>query len=276
MPFRTIPKRRFARVRVYSRGVIEPAQIVAGFSVGTIVGLTGVGGGALMTPLLVLLFGVHPATAVGTDLLHAAISKAGGTYVHASKRRVEWRISILLAAGSVPAAILTLVCLHVFTGGLGNAALITTALGIALLFTAIALGARLRGDKRRELPQAGSNTRHPAFTVATGIALGVLVSLSSVGAGALGVTALLILYPHLAAQKIVASDLAHAVPLTFVAGLGHWLFGSVNWVLLLSLLVGSLPGIYLGSNLAGFIPEKLLRVALIGMLSLIGMRMLVA
>jgi uncharacterized membrane protein YfcA len=276
MPFRTTPKRRSAHVRVYSRPVIDPAQVVAGFSVGTIVGLTGVGGGALMTPLLVLLFGVHPATAVGTDLLHAAISKAGGTYVHASKRRVEWRISVLLAAGSVPAAILTLVSLHVFTGGLGNAALITTALGIALLLTAIALAARLRGDRPAEPALGGADTRHPAFTVATGVALGVLVSLSSVGAGALGVTALLILYPHLAAQKIVASDLAHAVPLTFVAGLGHWVFGSVNWVLLLSLLVGSLPGIYLGSNLAGFVPERLLRVALIAMLSLIGVRMIVA
>ena len=135
MLFRTSPKRGLHHARVYSRRVIDPAQVVAGFSVGTIVGLTGVGGGSLMTPLLVLLFGIHPATAVGTDLLHAAISKAGGTYVHASKRRVEWRISLLLAAGSVPAAILTLVSLHVFTGGLGNAALITTALGIALLFT---------------------------------------------------------------------------------------------------------------------------------------------
>lgn len=256
--------------------MIDAAQVFAGFSVGIIVGLTGVGGGSLMTPLLVLLFGVHPATAVGTDLFHAAISKAGGTYVHASKRRVEWRISLLLAAGSVPAAIITLSSLHVLTGGLGNPALITTALGIALLLTAMALAARLFSNQPPELRVATAKPRHPAFTIATGVALGVLVSLSSVGAGALGVTALLVLYPQLAAQKIVASDLAHAVPLTFVAGMGHWLFGSVNWVLLLSLLIGSLPGIYVGSNLAGVVPEKFLRVALIAMLSIIGVRMIFA
>ncbi len=276
MPFRTIPTRGILRPAPYSLAVIEPAQVIAGFSVGTIVGLTGVGGGSLMTPLLVLMFGVHPATAVGTDRLHAAISKAGGTYVHASKRRVEWRISLLLALGSVPAAIITLGSLRVLTGGLGSTALITTALGIALLFTALALTARLRIDRSPAPQQGAAYTRHPAMTIATGVVLGVLVSLSSVGAGALGVTALLFLYPSLAAQKIVASDLAHAVPLTFVAGMGHWMFGSVNWVLLLSLLLGSLPGIYLGSQLAGFVPERILRVLLIAMLSLIGVKMIMA
>ena len=256
--------------------MIEPAQVFAGFSVGTLVGLTGVGGGSLMTPLLVLLFGVHPATAVGTDLLHAAISKAGGTYVHASKRRVEWRISVLLALGSVPAAIITLLTLRIVTGGLGSTAVITTALGTALIFTALALTARLRVQPPVDPLQPPVRPKHPAFTIAIGVLLGVLVSLSSVGAGALGVTALLFLYPKLAAQKIVASDLAHAVPLTFVAGMGHWMFGSVNWVLLLSLLMGSLPGIYLGSQLAGFVPERTLRVVLIGMLSVIGVKMLIA
>jgi uncharacterized membrane protein YfcA len=250
--------------------------VFAGFSVGAIVGLTGVGGGSLMTPLLVLLFGVHPATAVGTDLLHAAISKAGGTYVHASKSRVEWRISVLLAIGSLPAAIITLIGLRIFTGGLGSSALITTALGIALILTALALAARLRVIQPPEAHRSTVGTRHPGLTIATGAVLGVLVSLSSVGAGALGVTALLFLYPKLAAQRIVASDLAHAVPLTFVAGMGHWLFGSVNWVLLLSLLMGSLPGIYLGSSLSGLIPERLLRVLLIAMLSLIGVKLIIA
>src|SRR5271163_1423098 len=119
--------------------MIDPAQALSGFAVGVIVGLTGVGGGSLMTPLLVLLFGIHPATAVGTDLLHAAISKSGGTYVHASKHRVEWRITLLLAIGSLPAAIVTLLGMRVFTGGLGSSAQITTALGVALILTAIAL-----------------------------------------------------------------------------------------------------------------------------------------
>jgi uncharacterized membrane protein YfcA len=262
--------------------VIDGPQVIAGFSVGTIVGLTGVGGGSLMTPLLVLIFGIHPATAVGTDLLHAAISKTGGTYVHASKRRVEWRITSLLALGSLPAAIVTLFGLHAVTGGLGSSTQITTILGVALILTAIALALRLRVNRLQQLPSQQQlvseplRPRHPALTIATGVVLGVLVSLSSVGAGALGVTALLFLYPKLAAQRIVASDLAHAVPLTLVAGMGHWMFGSVNWVLLLSLLVGSLPGIYIGSHLSGFIPERLLRVLLIVMLSLIGVKLIMA
>jgi uncharacterized membrane protein YfcA len=257
-------------------GVIDVAQVIAGFSVGTIVGLTGVGGGSLMTPLLVLLFGVHPATAVGTDLLHAAISKAGGTYVHASKNRVEWRITFLLAIGSVPTAIITLAALHSLTGSLGSSALITTVLGIALILTAIALAVRLRVDRLPQAQRLPPRARHPGLTIATGAVLGVLVSLSSVGAGALGVTVLLFLYPTLAAQRVVASDLAHAVPLTFVAGVGHWMFGTVNWVLLLSLLVGSLPGIYVGSNLSGLVPERLLRVLLVAMLSLIGVKLIIA
>jgi uncharacterized membrane protein YfcA len=256
--------------------VIDITQVIAGFSVGMIVGLTGVGGGSLMTPLLVLLFGVHPATAVGTDLLHAAITKAGGTFVHASKSRVEWRITLLLAMGSLPAAVITLVSLRLLTGGLGSSALITTTLGVALILTALALATQLRMNRAPPTEGAAvASRRHPLLTIATGVLLGVLVSLSSVGAGALGVTALLFLYPKLAAQKIVASDLAHAVPLTLVAGVGHWLFGSVNWILLASLLVGSLPGIYLGSNLAGWVPERLLRVLLVAMLSLIGVKLLV-
>jgi uncharacterized protein len=253
--------------------MIDPAQAASGFAVGTIVGLTGVGGGSLMTPLLVLLFGIHPATAVGTDLLHASITKAGGTYVHARAGRVDWRITSLLAAGSLPAAVITLLGLRYFTGGLGGSKIITTTLGIALLLTAAAL--ILRTHLRR-LSQAHSAEipRHPAFTVFTGLALGFFVSISSVGAGALGVTALLFLYPHLRAARIVASDLAHAVPLTLVAGLGHWWFGSVDWRLLASLLVGSLPGIYLGSHFAGRVPETLLRFLLAGMLLLVGTKLI--
>jgi len=237
--------------------MIDFAQALSGFIVGVIVGLTGVGGGSLMTPILVLFFGIHPVTAVGTDLLHAAITKSGGTYVHAKKNRVEWRITALLAAGSLPSAVITLLSLHAFTGGLGSSKIITTTLGVALIFTGFALLLR---------------TRMKRLSVAYGVEL---VSLSSVGAGALGITALIFLYPRLAAQRIVASDLAHAVPLTLVAGLGHWLFGDVDWQLLLSLLVGSLPGIYLGSHLVGHIPERFLRVLLIAMLLLIGGRLLI-
>src|SRR5271168_453563 len=250
-------------------------QSLSGFLVGVIVGLTGVGGGSLMTPLLVLLFGIHPVTAVGTDLLHAAITKAGGTYVHAKKNRVDWRITALLAAGSLPSAIITLLGMHAFTGGLGSSKIITTTLGVALLLTAVALA--LRSRMRRYSQARGHEflPRHPGFTIATGAVLGFLVSLSSVGAGALGVIALVFLYPQLAAQRIVASDLAHAVPLTLIAGVGHWLYGDVDWILLMSLLIGSLPGIYIGSHLVGYIPEKILRVFLVAMLLLIGARLLV-
>jgi uncharacterized membrane protein YfcA len=259
---------------LYSETMIDLAQTLSGFLVGVIVGLTGVGGGSLLTPILVLFFGIHPVTAVGTDLLHAAISKSGGTYVHAKKKRVDWRITALLAAGSLPAAIITLVSLHAFTGGLGSSKFITTTLGVALILTGLALVLRSR-MKRFSKAHALGSPRHPGFTIATGVVLGVLVSLSSVGAGALGITALIFLYPRLATQHIVASDLAHAVPLTLIAGLGHSFFGDVDWRLLLSLLAGSLPGIYLGSHLVGHIPERVLRVLLIVMLLLIGTRLLI-
>jgi hypothetical protein len=253
--------------------MIDAAQSLSGFAVGAIVGLTGVGGGSLMTPLLVLLFGIHPATAVGTDLLHAAITKAGGTYVHAKQGRVEWRITYLLAAGSLPAAVLTLFGLDHFTHGIGSSKIITTTLGVALLFTAAALALRtqLRRLSKVQSPKA---ERHPAYTILTGAVLGILVSVSSVGAGSLGITALFFLYPQFKASRVVASDLAHAVPLTLVAGLGHWLFGSVDTTLLLSLLVGSLPGIYLGSHFAGRIPDSILRFLLAAILLLVGARLI--
>ena len=252
--------------------MIDPAQALSGFAVGAVVGLTGVGGGSLMTPLLVLAFGIHPATAVGTDLLHAAITKAGGTYVHARQGRVDWRITGLLAAGSLPTAVGTIWSLHHLTGGVGGSKTITITLGAALLLTAAVLVLRTqlhRLSHGRTRPPA-----HPVFTVLTGAALGFLVTISSVGAGALGVTALLFLYPQLRAARIVASDLAHAVPLTLIAGLGHWLYGSIDWRLLGSLLVGSLPGIYLGSQFVGRIPDTILRMVLAGMLLGVGAKLI--
>ncbi|MFI4890004.1 MAG: sulfite exporter TauE/SafE family protein [Steroidobacterales bacterium] len=253
--------------------MVELAQALSGFIVGIVVGLTGVGGGSLMTPILVLLFGIHPATAVGTDLLHAAITKAGGTYVHAKNGRVEWRITGLLAAGSLPAAVITLLALHYLTNGPAGSRIITTTLGVSLVITAAALIWRTR-LRRFSKQHPTEITRHPAFTVLTGAVLGVVVTLSSVGAGALGITALFFLYPRLPAARLIASDLAHAVPLTLVAGLGYWLFGDVNWILLGSLLVGSLPGIYLGSHLAGRVPEVILRFLLATMLMLVGAKLI--
>lgn len=259
---------------------MDLAQIISGFAVGAIVGITGVGGGSLMTPLLVLLFGVAPATAVGTDLLYAAITKSGGTFVHARRGNVDWSIVGLLAAGSIPAAALTLFVVSRFApGGLGGAAhVIKFSLGVALLLTALALvfRRRLQAWARSHDVDTLPLRRRARLTVLTGAILGVLVSLSSVGAGALGVTALFFLYPKLPALRIVGADLAHAVPLTLVAGLGHWWLGSVDWTLLGTLLLGSLPGIFVGSHHAHRIPERVLRPTLAGMLVLVGTKLIAA
>lgn len=244
---------------------------VAGFAVGAVVGLTGVGGGSLMTPLLVMLFGINPTVAVGTDLLYAAITKAGGTLVHSLKGTVDWRVTLRLASGSIPAAIATLVALSVVgSGGRSTSSLISVVLGIALLLTACALIFR-RSLQAYALSRPQPSERRIALaTVVTGAALGVLVSLSSVGAGAVGVAALVFLYPRLSAVRIVGSDIAHAVPLTLVAGAGHWMLGSADVALLGSLLVGSLPGIAIGSHISAKVPERVLRPMLALMLIAIG------
>lgn len=254
------------------------AYPLAGFAVGAIVGITGVGGGSLMTPLLVLLFGIHPAVAVGTDLLYAAITKAGGTLAHSLKGTVDWKITRLLATGSIPAAAITLVLVTNFApGGLkGASQVISYALGVALLLTAAALVFRkkIQAFALRHAPATPNPRRTEVLTVVTGAILGVLVSISSVGAGALGVTALFLLYPALPAIRVVGSDIAHAVPLTLVAGLGHWWLGEIDWKLLGSLLVGSLPGIWLGSQVSVKIPERVLRPLLALMLVLVGAKLI--
>ena len=246
---------------------------LSGFVVGAIVGLTGVGGGSLMTPLLVLLFGVHPATAVGTDLLYAAITKAGGTVVHARKGHVDWQVTRLLAAGSIPAAGLTIWALsYLPRQSAAVSQLISVSLGVALLLTAAAI--IFRQQLQRQALAHADDAAHTQFrapvTIAFGVLLGVLVTVSSVGAGALGAAVLFYLYPRLSAIRIIGSDVAHAVPLTLVAGLGHWLIGSVDWSLLGSLLLGSLPGIWLGSHASAHVPDRILRPILAGMLVLIG------
>ncbi|MDR2875555.1 MAG: sulfite exporter TauE/SafE family protein [Methylobacillus sp.] len=258
--------------------------IASGFMVGLLVGVTGVGGGSLMTPLLVFLFGFKPAVAVGTDLLFAAITKSGGVLVHHSHHKsVEWRIVGLLAAGSLPAALVTLYALnHVTRIGRDITPIITFALGIALILTALALFFRAWAQKAgrsgdagidpdENPPQRFSHLQAPA-TVAVGVVLGVLVTLSSVGAGALGTVALLFLYPRMPTLKIVGTDIAHAIPLTAIGGFGHWHMGAVDFTLLGSLLIGSLPGIWIGSHLSSRIPEKFLRPILASVLMLIGLK----
>jgi uncharacterized membrane protein YfcA len=246
-----------------------------GFLVGLVVGLTGVGGGSLMTPLLVLIFGIHPTQAVGTDLLYAAATKTVGTFVHGASRTVDWRIVRRLAAGSVPAAAATLLALAWFgpeSRGVQHA--ITFSLGVALLLTAAAILFRglILDALSRRFGQPSDRTA-TNLTVVSGLVLGVLVSLSSVGAGALGVTVLIVLYPGCSLATIVGSDIAHAVPLTLLAGLGHWQMGDVDMHLLGRLLIGSIPGIVLGSLMAPLLPEKGLRPILAVVLLIVGAKL---
>ncbi len=252
--------------------MIAPLYAASGLAIGVLVGLTGVGGGSLMTPLLILLFGFHPATAVGTDLLYAAATKSVGAAVHGLRGMIEWRIVGRLASGSVPGAVLTLLVLRQ-TGVHSAAAAHTLSLmlGVALLLTAISLLFRPWITAYATRHWRGPSPRREAgLTLATGLVLGVLVSLTSVGAGALGVTVLLLLYPRLPTARIVASDIAHAVPLTLVAGAGHWLLGTIDVGLLGSLLAGSVPGVVIGSTAAGVIPELALRPILAMVLLLAG------
>jgi len=255
---------------------INPLYAISGFAVGMLVGVTGVGGGSLMTPLLILLFGIHPATAVGTDLLYASATKTGGTLIHGLSRTVDWRVVGRLAAGSVPATALTLIALsHLDLRSHAAHQLITTVLGLALFATAGALIFRRQILALYAARVGALDPRRTAIlTVAVGGALGVMVSISSVGAGAIGVTALLLLYPQLPTARIVGSDIAHAVPLTLVAGLGHWVLGSIDWPLLGSLLVGSLPGIALGSLISTRVPDLALRLTLAATLFVVASRLL--
>jgi uncharacterized protein len=236
----------------------------SGFVVGLLVGVTGVGGGSLMTPLLILLFGVHPATAVGTDLLYAAVTKSAGSVVHGFNRTVDWRVVRRLAAGSVPATILTIVALsYLDITGPTARQLIGAVLAFALLLTAATLVFRNALTARYAARIGGlPEKRIVLLTVVVSAVLGVLVSISSVGAGALGVTALLLLYPKLPAARIVGSDIVHAVPLALVAGIGHWIVGSVDWAIILALITGSIPGILIGSYFAIRVPENALRLVL--------------
>lgn len=254
----------------------NPLYSLSGFIVGGLVGFTGVGGGSLMTPILVLFFGVAPSTAVGTDLLYAAITKSNGTLVHSLNGTVDWRITRRLACGSVPATILTLMILSWLgkTGGHAANGLITSALGLALLLTAAAILFRrwILNYIAHHLDNL-SDRRIGVLTATLGVFLGVLVSISSVGAGAVGMTILLALYPRLPTVRLVGSDIAHAVPLTFIAGFGHWLMGGVDWLLLFSLLIGSLPGIAIGSHLAARVPDDYLRPALATMMAAAGIKL---
>lgn len=239
--------------------------------------MTGVGGGSLMTPLLVLLFGFHPATAVGTDLLYASVTKTVGTAVHRKQGTVDWRIVTRLAIGSVPASIITLFGMsRVVTMNASATGVLNLLLAIALLATSISVFFRPRilrwADHYVHSIDEGPLLR---WTVLLGAALGALVSVTSIGAGALGTTALLILYPRLPVARVIASDIAHAVPLTLIAGLGHWWMGSVDFGLMLALLAGSIPGVIVSSLLGSRASDAILRPVLATALLIVSTRIFI-
>lgn len=251
---------------------------LAGLLVGTIVGITGVGGGALMTPILVLMFGVAPQTAVGTDLLYASITKMFGTAVHHNHGTVDWGVVKRLALGSLPAAALTLFWMNMNEVNRVKGGFIIDAVGVALIITSLGmlfkdwlhgLGKNLRiadSDKFKHV--------QPVLTVLAGILLGVLVTLTSIGAGALGTVMLVYLYPlRLNASKLVGTDLAHAIPLALIAGLGHLSLGNVNYSLLLNLLMGSIPGVLLGSLVSTRAPLTFIRYAIAIVLGAVAIKM---
>jgi uncharacterized membrane protein YfcA len=244
--------------------MIDPLYVASGFGVGLLVGMTGVGGGSLMTPLLILLFGIHPSTAVGTDLLYASATKVGGSVVHSWARSIHWPAVMRLAAGSLPASLVTMLVLwHLDLKGEAGRSLVNIVLCFALILTASSLIFRKTIlDSLRWRMERFDDRAIARATVLVGALLGVLVSISSVGAGAVGVTALLLLYPQLPMARIVGSDIAHAVPLTLVAGIGHWALGAIDWHLMGVLLMGSLPGIVIGSYFATRVPETALRLLL--------------
>ena len=253
--------------------------VVSGLLVGFVIGLSGVGGGSLMTPLLVMGFGIAPTTAVGTDLLYAGLTKAGGTVARGKLGSVDWGIAAFLMLGSVPAALATSAIVSRFAvKGVQVGSVVTSALGVMLLVTALALVFRhrlLATDSRfgRQVEKLRSGNVL-TLTLGLGAVLGVLVTLTSVGAGALGVVALLMIYPHLPTNHLAGTDIVHAVPLTLVAGAGHAITGSVDYPLLGNLLIGSLPGIVAGSLLAHRVPEKALRYVMGAVLFAVGVKLL--
>ena len=257
---------------------IQPLYVLSGFAVGFLVGMTGVGGGSLMTPLLILLFKIHPVAAVGTDLIYASVTKTGGSFVHGFNKTIDWRIVRRLASGSIPASLATMLTVWLLKVDMASySVVVTKVLGVALILTAAALVFRRRllaTYSRRVGILTESQTR--TTTIIVGLILGMLVTITSVGAGALGVTALLLLYPELPVVKIAGSDIAHAVPLTLVAGLGHIAGGDIDMTVLVSLLCGSLPGIALSSQFAPRLPDVALRWVLAITLILVAMRLLSA
>jgi uncharacterized membrane protein YfcA len=252
--------------------------LVAGATTGFLVGLTGVGGGALMTPLLLLIFGVAPLTAVGTDLWFAATTKMFATRVHQSHGLIDWQVVRRLWLGSLSASVLTLVWMKLHPVDQTAVTLLKTAIAAAVLVTAVGIVFQkpLHAFGRRLRTTDADNFKHwqPGLTVLAGTVLGVLVTLTSVGAGALGAVFLTYLYPlRLTLPRLIATDIVHAIPLAIFAGAGHLLMGNVNFGLLGNLLLGSVPAVFAGAMLSARLPHTMLRMALAAVLLTVGAKL---
>jgi uncharacterized membrane protein YfcA len=256
---------------------MEYTYILTGGLVGLIIGVTGVGGGSLMTPILIIAFGINPIIAVGTDLLYAAITKCSGVFFHHKKRNVNWSIVRLLALGSLPASLIT----HLIIGYYDVSTesyniLITRILSVMLMLTAYVILFKDRITQKMNVKPSIGNQRiisRQALTIISGVFLGIVVTISSVGAGALGTAILFLLYPKTPAIKIIGTDLAHAVPLTAIAGLGHLSQQHVSIPLLLGLLAGGIPMVYLGSQLGKKLSDRVLRAIIATMLFSLGLKL---
>ena len=263
--------------------IVELIHIAAGALVGLVIGLTGVGGGSLMTPILVLGFGISPAIAVGTDLLYAALTKCSGIYFHHKNRTVDWKIVLLLGTGSIPSSIITISLLeHLKSTGFNYDDIIILTLGVMLILTSFIILIKNRLISFIHANHADSHlvnfvrNYRPQITILCGCLLGCVVTLSSVGAGAIGSAILFLLYPRKSSISIVGTDIAHAVPLTAIAGLGHLHFGSVDFSLLFGLLAGGVPAIYLGSLIGKKLPDKILRPLIALLLLVMGIKLILS
>ena len=259
---------------------MELIHIAAGALVGFVIGLTGVGGGSLMTPILVLGFGITPSVAVGTDLLYAAITKCSGIYFHHRNKTVDWKIVFLLASGSIPCSLITIAALEQIRNlGINYDKLMMLTLSVMLILTALIVVSKnwllafIHSHHPNNFLIYCIRKYRPHITVAAGCVLGVLVTISSVGAGAIGSAILFLLYPGKKSISIVGTDIAHAVPLTAIAGLGHLHFGTVDFDLLSGLLLGGIPAIYLGSHIGKKLPDRILRPVIAGLLLLLGIKL---
>jgi uncharacterized membrane protein YfcA len=253
------------------------SYILSGFAVGLLVGMTGVGGGSLMTPLLTLLFGVTPSVAVGTDLAFASLTKSAGTVTHRKRGNVQWHIVGRLCMGALPAALLATLALQYFgplNAAIGQLIRYSIAVSVMLTVVAILFRAKMLAWVNARPGRQLQGRALAAATVAAGALLGTLVTVSSIGAGAIGATLLVMLYPKLSPAEVAGTDIAYAVPLTAIAAAGHWWLGSINWLLLVTLLVGSVPGITLGAWAAKAVPEGFLRGLLAMTLAGVGFKLL--